>query len=254
MVSPVLAEHLSNSAQYDRGASMELPQCQVTSGPKRCSSLVDVWCMKWTSSYRAKIDVIATPIMLILMMCAYTQYLNWNETRTDVEFISLSDPILPTFVGLDFSMPLFFLAYGSVLLGALHFSDKPDLILEFLQTKALVVLIRMVCLYLTPFDAPKGTILLVDPLAQGFKNSPPLVRDLFFSGHTATIFVVFFTCRTDHWRWKMLFLSMGLVTGMMVILQKTHFVIDVWSAPFFSYAGHRIIYNLRSYGMTVYDP
>ena len=148
------------------------------------------------------------------------------------------------------SVPLFFLAYGSIVLGAFHGIDKPNLILEFLQTKTLVVLIRIVSLYLTPLDAPKDTILLVDPFAHG--DSPPLVRDLFFSGHTSTTFVVFFTCRFGHWRWKLLFLAMGLITGVLVILQKTHFVVDVWAAPFFVYAAHRIVYCLRSYFMAIY--
>lgn len=84
---------------------------------------------------------------------------------------------------------------------------------------------------------------LVDPIAHADGNI--FVRDLFFSGHTATTYLVFLVCRRVHWRWKTLFLAVALMTGSMVVVQKTHYTIDVFAAPFFVYTSHGIIQELR---------
>ena len=47
-------------------------------------------------------------------------------------------------------------------------------------------------MWATPLDPPPGMIVLEDPLVQLFGGaSRPLTRDLFFSGHTSTMFLLF---------------------------------------------------------------
>jgi hypothetical protein len=75
----------------------------------------------------------------------YTAFLRWNETRTDIATFSvLHDPILLKLTPMDLSIPLFVFAYGSVTLAFFHARDKPDLIVEMLQTKTFVIWVRMV--------------------------------------------------------------------------------------------------------------
>lgn len=84
---------------------------------------------------------------------------------------------------------------------------------------------------------------LIDPIAHA--DGTILVRDLFFSGHTATTFLVFLVCRCGHWHWKILFLVVALATGAMIVVQKIHYTIDVFAAPFFVYTSHGIIQEIR---------
>lgn len=75
----------------------------------------------------------------------YGRFLCWHEDRSDIDrFAALSDPVLPYLDAHDFSTPLFFLVYGSILAGFVYGFDKPDLLIEFSQTNALVMWIRMV--------------------------------------------------------------------------------------------------------------
>ena len=83
----------------------------------------------------------------------YTSFLRWNETRTDITAFSvLHDPILLKLTPMDLSIPLFVFAYGSVTMAFLHARDKPDLIVEMLQTKTFVIWARMVSHCSTFFD------------------------------------------------------------------------------------------------------
>jgi Ca2+/Na+ antiporter len=95
----------------------------------------------------------------------------------------------------------------------------------------------------TPLEVPKGTIPLVDPIAN--PKDGVLMRDLFFSGHTATTFVAFLVCRRQHMRWKLLLGFIAFVTAIMVLIQKTHYSIDVLSAPFFVHGSHTMTKELR---------
>lgn len=185
-----------------------------------------------------------------MVMHVYLLYLQWHEVRTDVALARISDPFHPHLTAIDFSIPLFILAYGSLVLGAIHAANKPNLAIELIQKLSLVYLLRMFSLYIAPFEAPKGAIILRDPLAPG--NAKPLERDLFFSGHTATTCIVFFTCRAGHLRWKIFFFIIAILTAFMVIVQKTHYVMDVWTAPFVVYGCHRMIIIIRSYFNAVY--
>lgn len=109
-----------------------------------------------------------------------------------------------------------------------------------------------VALFLTPLEAPRGMVLLVDPIAHA--DGTILVRDLFFSGHTATTCLVFLVCRREHWGWKMLFFLITLATGSMVMVQKTHYTIDVFAAPFFVYTSHGIVQEFRRMCKGLHEP
>lgn len=108
-----------------------------------------------------------------------------------------------------------------------------------------------IALYLTPLEAPQGTIPLVDPIAHA--DGTVFVRDLFFSGHTATTYLVFLVCRRAHWRWKALFFAVAVATGAMVVVQKTHYTIDVFAAPFFVYTAHGVVQDVRRVCGGLYD-
>jgi membrane-associated phospholipid phosphatase len=82
-------------------------------------------------------------------------------------------------------------------------------------------------------------ILLKDPLVEFFTVSKPFTKDLFFSGHTATMFLMFLFVKGRFY--KSVFLAGTVVLGLSVILQHVHYSIDVVTAPVFSYLAYRIV-------------
>jgi hypothetical protein len=70
-----------------------------------------------------------------------------------------------------------------------------------------------------------------------------LTRDLFFSGHTSTMFLLFLTATARPLR--LLFIAGTMLVGACVLLQHVHYTIDVFAAPFFAYGSYRIVKNIH---------
>ena len=107
------------------------------------------------------------------------------------------------------------------------------------QAYGLMVIFRTIAMYLTPFAAPESSILLNDPFVQLFGEGKILTKDLFFSGHTGTLFLLFLLA--DNKKFKTVFLAATILVGLAVLLQHVHYSIDVFVAPFIAYGSYRII-------------
>jgi len=101
----------------------------------------------------------------------------------------------------------------------------------------------MVMMFLIPLNPPAEMIPLNDPFVQNFSSGRILTKDLFFSGHTATIFLLFLTSGGK--AFKIFFLSATILVGACLLLQHVHYTIDVISAPFFGYLCYRFIYRVQ---------
>jgi membrane-associated phospholipid phosphatase len=102
-----------------------------------------------------------------------------------------------------------------------------------------MVVFRLIAMYVTPFSAPEKLLLLDDPFVQFFGSGQILTKDLFFSGHTATLFLLFLIA--DKKSFKIFFLCCTLLVAAAVILQHVHYTVDVFTAPFFAYTSYRIV-------------
>jgi membrane-associated phospholipid phosphatase len=112
-----------------------------------------------------------------------------------------------------------------------------------LQTYGLMVFFRGAAMYLTPFNAPEKIIILHDPFVQFFGDGGILTKDLFFSGHTGTMFLIFLL--VENKTLKTIFLVATILVGSAVLLQHVHYTIDVFVAPFVAYGSYRIIKKLH---------
>jgi len=108
-----------------------------------------------------------------------------------------------------------------------------------LQTYGLMVIIRTIAMYLTPFEVPEKLILLNDPFVQLFGQGAVLTKDLFFSGHTATLFLLFLLAENK--ALKITFLISTIIVGTAVLLQHIHYSVDVFIAPFVAYSALKLV-------------
>jgi membrane-associated phospholipid phosphatase len=169
-------------------------------------------------------------------MISFSQFLQFIEGR---EGAVLNDPLLNLFNPIDLTWLTFAVIYLSVILFLFTILLKPFKLMLALQTYALMVIFRAVAMYLTPLNPPSGIILLDDPFVQMFGSGEIFTKDLFFSGHTATLFLLFLL--TENKKLKFIFLTATLAVGACVLLQKVHYSIDVFAAFFFAFLAFRII-------------
>lgn len=162
------------------------------------------------------------------------------QTRMGVE---IPDPVLALFNPIDLSIPIAFFFYGAQVLCFADIWKSPHHIVLGIQSYTLMIIVRMVMMGLLPLDPPGDNIVLYDPVMvwmNGSANIP--TKDLFFSGHTSTTFLTFLIAKTPKIRNILLYTT--FIVGIMMVLQKTHYSIDVMAAPFFAYGSYRMIHNL----------
>jgi membrane-associated phospholipid phosphatase len=169
-------------------------------------------------------------------MISFSQFLQFIEKRNGAV---LPDPLLNIFSPIDLTWLTFSLIYLSIIVFLISIIKEPDKLLIAMQAYGLMVIFRTIAMYLVPLEPPETMLLLNDPFVQLFGKGEILTKDLFFSGHTATLFLLFLL--TEKKTLKFIFLISTFIVGISVLLQHVHYSIDVFVAPFVAYSSYRII-------------
>jgi len=188
-----------------------------------------------------KTELIITILSLVILLTVFPIFLSYVEARTG---IILSDPLLNYFEPVDLTWFTFGFIYLGLITAIINFIPKPDKLTLALQSYSVMLVFRITVMYLTPLDAPEKLIALNDPFVQLFGSGQVLTRDLFFSGHTATLFLLYLI--TDKKWLKFIFLFCTILVGIFVLLQHVHYTVDVIAAPVFAYTSYRIVLAIKS--------
>ncbi len=194
------------------------------------------WKEAWANR-RFRISLLVTLVALFTVLQVIIRVMDYMETQPGAR---IDDPILALLPPTDMTWPLTFLIYSNLMLLLWGNRNHPKELLMAVQTYSLMIFARTVTLYTFPLEAPEGIIPLADPLVQ-WKSEYSIVhtKDLFFSGHTATVFMCFLTTVS---RWmRVWFLIATVLVGFFVLLQHVHYTIDVLAAPFVSYLCYRMV-------------
>ncbi len=200
--------------------------------------------MTWKSFLKDKkhlTEFIITAIVVTAVIIAFSHFLHFVEQR---EGVVLDDPILKTFNPINLTWLTFALIYLSLIIFIITTFNKPNKLLISFQAYGLMLIFRTIAMYLTPFEAPEKILLLDDPFVQFFAKGDILTKDLFFSGHTGTLFLLFLLAENK--TLKTIFLILTLMVGTAVLLQHVHYSIDVFVAPFVAYGSYKIIKKLHT--------
>jgi len=181
------------------------------------------------------IILVITFLILIIEMNLFARFLLYVEVRHGVV---LPDMLFKLFTAQDFNTPIFILIYGSLVTGLIFLIPHPKYLVLALQTYIFMVLFRFVAMSLMPLEVPEGIINLRDPLVFTLGTGQIITKDLFFSGHIASLTILFLTAVNKYLKW--MFLLFGVLVGVMIFLQKAHYTIDMITAPFFAYAAYVI--------------
>lgn len=151
----------------------------------------------------------------------------------------ISDFVLEWIPARNFSIAVFFLIWSSCLLLVFRIYRDPMILLVTLWSYNGVTLLRMACIGLVSLNPPVGLIPLADPITNQFYGAHYITHDLFFSGHTTTVFLVFL-CLKRKWD-RAYALTASVILGLLLLAQHVHYTIDVLAAPVFTFAVYRLI-------------
>lgn len=197
----------------------------------------------WASYLAAsgsRYEIVGSVALFIVVMAAFAQFLGFVEARPGATLI---DPLLNHLPTIDLTWVIFPLIYGSVIAAIVLLLTHPKRLVFALQLYALVVVSRMLAMYLLPLDPPMQMILLRDPIVELFATGEAPTRDLFFSGHTATMFMLYLTAENAIAR--KVFLLLTFVIAAALLLQHVHYTIDVLAAFVFVYAGDDLLRRMK---------
>lgn len=186
------------------------------------------WELAWGyPAFRTKF-ILGTVILIGILLFIPSFFANIE----DREGVVLHDYILKDINPVDVSFYIFFVLYATIIMFLIRMSMNSVICLQTLWSFVFLCLIRMITIKMVPLNPPHGIIELVDPCSVIFYRANVITKDLFFSGHTATL-IVGGICMSKS-RDKMIAFSAALIIGILLLIQHVHYTADVIAAPFFS--------------------
>jgi len=200
---------------------------------------VQCWGNFWSSPVRRREFIVSLAVLTAIML-GTLRFMHYNETRPGT---LLADPLLAAIPPVDLSNLTFFLLYAGLIVTVIMLLPHPEKLSFGMQVYALYACLRVLAMWLVPLDPPEGMIQLADPVLSWAQTGKQLNKDLFFSGHTATIYLCHLLMPSGQLR-KVYLLGVMLMAACLVI-QRVHYSADVIAAPFVCYGSLRIIQILR---------
>ena len=189
------------------------------------TSIKDNWKKTWNSPAQ-RLRLIIIIVLIPSFILALPLFFNHIETRKGV---LLNDWLLANIPALDVSVPIFSCIWGMILLMLYRSLYKPSIFINYCLTLALVTVCRIICLSLVPLSPPVGLIKLTDPLTGIFYGNAVITKDLFFSGHTATLVTIFLCLEKP--ADKLIGLIAVIAVAVLLLVQHVHYTIDILAAP-----------------------
>ncbi len=188
----------------------------------------------WRAAWRARgfrTRVLVTVPALALVLFVLSRFLLFVESRHGC---IIDDPVLRLVPPHDVTWLTFGFIYVGLVGGLIVLARHPERCVLAFQTYVIMAVFRIVAMFLVPLDPPATMLALKDPFVEFFGTGTTLTRDLFFSGHTSTLFLLSLVMPSKATR--ALFLVCVTGVAACVLVQHVHYAIDVFAAPFFAYA------------------
>ncbi len=189
-------------------------------------------------------------VFFISSLMLTIQYVPLFETR---EGFVPYDPFMTYLPSVDVSFYVFFILYGAIIFSAFYVLQDPKLLMIFFLSFGIMYYIRALCITVVPFNEPDLLIPLSDPLIERLGIYQKFIkRDLFFSGHLASVLIPWLILQKT--KYQLVLLVGSITIGILVMLQHIHYSYDVIGAVIFSYISvvaatklsERLVFNRQS--------
>ena len=194
----------------------------------------------WQDAYNtrsSRLKLLSAVIVIVIIINLLPSFFKHIEQRTDG--VVLHDWILAQLPSYDLSVPIFILIWSMGLLMMWRGLYNPRVCISYIWTLNFVCVARFITISLVKLNPPLGLVPLIDPSTSAFYGHTFITKDLFFSGHTATMVLVYLHLqkRTD----KLISLVCAIVLVSLLLIQHIHYTIDVVAAPVIVYGCWRLV-------------
>ena len=189
-------------------------------------SIPTAWSNAWQDKQFQWRLILALGVFSIFPFKA-ADYFQWIQKREGAVW---PDLILAQIPAANLSYPIFGIIYLSAIYLIIRLIATPHKFIWFACEFNIETIFRFASIYLVPLNPPVGLVDLHDPLAELFiyGDSIAITKDLFFSGHTATmVFVCYFLTGIER---KISLALTGILISLLLI-QHVHYTWDILAAP-----------------------
>jgi hypothetical protein len=183
------------------------------------------WKLIWSST-TTRFQLISGSALLFILLTIMPFFFNTIEKRKGIQ---LDDIVLDRIPAHNVSVLIFTIIWGMAALAFYRAASKPAMYVTYVWAYSFITIVRFVTISLFKLDPPAGLIQLIDPLTGIFYGHAQITKDLFFSGHTATLCLIYLTLekRIDK---TFGFLAI-IIVGCLLLVQHVHYTLDVLVAP-----------------------
>ena len=147
--------------------------------------------------------------------------------------VLINDALLNRMPSYDVSTYIFMLLYPITGFFFWRVIRQSTMCITALWGYVFLCLARMITISIIPLEPPAGLMHLHDPFSIFFYGSNVITKDLFFSGHTATLCLVAL-CLENKWEKRIAFAA-TFILAVLLLIQHVHYTADIIAAPLFSY-------------------
>jgi hypothetical protein len=187
------------------------------------------WRLAWKEQKFKQLTLIGI-VFFIITLLALPFFFNYIQQR---EGSQINDFLLNQITPRNVSNWVFSIIWSMAVLTLIRCIQQPSVFLMFLWGFILLSFSRMISIIAVPLNPPNNLLELIDPISNTFYGSKFVTKDLFYSGHTATQFLMFL-CLKNKWD-KLATLISTFLIGALVLVQHIHYTIDVLAAPILTY-------------------
>jgi len=199
----------------------------------------EVWKLEWNMGMAIRIILIVCIAALMLIFAP--SLILYAQSRQGTQ---LNDPLLTLLPSADLSWFIFPILHISLITGLVSLIHYPRQLVIMLEAYLLATFLRMMAIYFVPLEPPVGLVILTDYLNDSlFYSHTIITKDLFFSGHTTTIVILYLTAVNPFL--KKLFFFLTIVIAGMLLIQHIHYSLDIVGAVFFTWLSYFIVISLE---------
>ena len=193
------------------------------------SLIKENWTEIWRST-RKRIRLISGTLIMLGLVFILPFFFSHIEKRKGAP---LNDWMLAHIQPHNVSVLIFAIIWGMIVFIMIRAIYHPTIYIKYCWTLIFVCVARFISISLVPLAPPVGLIPLTDPLTGIFYGNASITKDLFFSGHTATLTLIFLCLerRTD----KIIAFIAVIVVAFLLLVQHIHYTIDILAAPIVVY-------------------
>ena len=200
------------------------------------------WNLYMSSRFRS-MQFVLLVVSFLLVVFLFSKFMVWNEARHG---LLLNDPVLNLIRPINISRLTSIMTLIPIFTGLIFIFKKPESTIYFLLAAISICVLRTLSLYFVVLEPPTNIIPLEDPVIERlFYGGQVLLKDLFFSGHTANILLI--GMLVDVLWLKRAIIICGIFVAMLLLIQHVHYSIDIIAAPFFAMIAYKSSINMGNY-------